>query len=65
MNELSATTQLALLLTAKWAVNGSKPLTNAEFYQLRRWIGTGSEDASALMNGQLELENCPIEPERL
>lgn len=65
MTDLSPTTQLAVLLTAKWSVNGAKPLTNTEFFELRRWIGTGAEAASALMNGQRPLENCPIDRERL
>ena len=65
MNDLSPTTQLAILLTAKWSVNGTKPLTNAEFLDLRRWIGAGSDAALALMNGQKTLEDCPIECGRL
>lgn len=65
MNELPSMTQLALLLTAKWAVNDAKPLTNPEFLGLRRWLGAGSDAASELMNGQRKLEDCPIEHRRL
>ncbi|MBI1756772.1 MAG: DNA-processing protein DprA [Fimbriimonas ginsengisoli] len=65
MSEQSHTTQLAILLTARWSANGSTPLSNSEFFELRRWMGTAEESAEALLLGNRDLQGCPIERERL
>ncbi len=65
MTELPPATKLATLLTARWAANAAKPLTNSEFLQFRRWLGTTPEAAFAMMTGEPPLEGCPIDPLRL
>lgn len=65
MSELSPATQLAILLTARWAVNGSKPLTNSEFAELRRVLGSGHQGAESLLHGSMNVEDLPVETSRL
>lgn len=65
MSDLTPTTELAILLTARWAVDGSKPLSNGEFAEVRRWIGPGQEGAQSLLNGVLDLSTAPVDGARL
>jgi predicted Rossmann fold nucleotide-binding protein DprA/Smf involved in DNA uptake len=65
MTELSPAAKLALLLTARWAVNGAKPLTNSEYREVRLWLGIGNDAAVELMNSQRTFDKCPIEQRRL
>lgn len=65
MTKLSPATQLATLLTARWAVNGVKPLTNSEFLEFRRWLGTSSEATYSLLTKELTLNDCPLDPVRV
>ncbi|MCX6379928.1 MAG: DNA-processing protein DprA [Armatimonadetes bacterium] len=65
MTELPPATKLALLLTARWAVNDAKPLTNTEFLQFRRWLGTDAEAALSVITGEATLTECPLDTVRL
>lgn len=65
MNSLSPATQLALLLTARWSVNGARPLTNSEFTEFWRWLGLGSGSASEVLEGSRDLQDCPVEQDRI
>lgn len=63
--ELSPMTQLAVLLTARWAVNGSKPLSNPEFDSVRRWVGPTNEAVSRFLTGERPDLPSPVGEERL
>ncbi len=65
MTELSASTQLAVLLTARWAINGSQPLTNSEFAEVRRALGPGQDGAQALLNRRFGLGAILLEQARI
>jgi len=65
MNELSPWTQLAALLTAKWSVNGAKPLTLSEFGEFRQWVGPSSDAAKSILERTHSLETAPVEIVRL
>jgi predicted Rossmann fold nucleotide-binding protein DprA/Smf involved in DNA uptake len=65
MTEYSSLTQLAILVTARWAVNGAKPLTNGEYFVLRRWLGSDPDAVLGLLSGQRNLDGCPIDTTRL
>ncbi len=65
MSEITPACQLALLLVARWSVNGVRPLSNSEFMGFRRWLGNGDDRASALMNNMVPVDGCPIDVERL
>lgn len=65
MIELSSTTQVALLLTARWAAKGVKPLTNSEFADFRRWLGSDADSSDVLLQGKRDFEGSPIEHDRL
>ena len=65
MSSLSPFTQLVVLLTGRWAVNGSKPLNNSELGELRRALNGVPDGATALLNGEFDTSLLSIEPERL
>jgi predicted Rossmann fold nucleotide-binding protein DprA/Smf involved in DNA uptake len=65
MSSLSPFTQLVVLLTGRWAVNGSKPLNNSELGELRRALNGVPDGANALLKGQFDTSLLTIEPQRL
>jgi predicted Rossmann fold nucleotide-binding protein DprA/Smf involved in DNA uptake len=65
MSSLSPFTQLVVLLTGRWAVNGSKPLNNSELGELRRALNGVPDGANALLNGEFDTSLLSIEPQRL
>lgn len=65
MATISPFTQVAVLLTGRWAVNGVPPLTRTELLAIREALGSSQERAEALLKGQIDLETLPGDPERL
>jgi predicted Rossmann fold nucleotide-binding protein DprA/Smf involved in DNA uptake len=65
MSSLSPFTQLVVLLTGRWAVNGSKPLNNSELGELRRALNGVPDGANALLKGEFDTSLLTIEPQRL
>lgn len=65
MSKLSPFTQLTILLTARWAVNGSKPLTNGEMVEIRRALKGVTNGVEALLDGTIDYSLLPIQRERL
>lgn len=65
MSSLSPFTQLVILLTGRWAVNGSKPLNNSELGELRRALAGVSDGANALLRGEFDTSQISIDPLRL
>ncbi len=65
MSSLSPFTQLVVLLTGRWAVNGSKPLNNSELGELRRALNGVPDGANALLKGEFDTSLLAIEPQRL
>lgn len=65
MSSLSPFTQLVVLLTGRWAVNGSKPLNNSELGELRRALNEVPDGATALLNGEFDTSLLSIEQQRL
>ena len=65
MSNLTPATKLAILLTARWAVNGAKPLSNTEFAEIRRAIGPAQAGAQLLLNGDFEFDSISIDQTRL
>lgn len=65
MKPLSPFTQLVILLTGRWAVNGSQPLSNAELVELRRCIGATQEGALALLEGSFDLSQISLDSARI
>lgn len=65
MSSLSPFTQLVVLLTGRWAVNGSKPLNNSELGELRRALNAVPDGPIALLNGEFDTSLLAIEPQRL
>lgn len=64
--DLSPAAQLAVLLMARWSVNGTKPLTNSEFAEVRRGLGSPPhEKAEALLARSLPLQFPGLDPVRL
>lgn len=65
MSSLSPFTQLVVLLTGRWAVNGSKPLSNSELGELRRALNGVPDGANALLKGDFDTSLLTIDPQRL
>lgn len=65
MSSLSPFTQLVILLTGRWAVNGSKPLSNSELGELRRALNGVPDGANALLKGEFDTSLLTIDPQRL
>ncbi|MBI1333743.1 MAG: hypothetical protein GC165_12795 [Armatimonadetes bacterium] len=65
MSSLTPFTQLVILLTGRWAVNGSKPLSNAELLDLRRTLNSAPGGIEALLEGRFDLSLIPLDHHRL
>jgi predicted Rossmann fold nucleotide-binding protein DprA/Smf involved in DNA uptake len=65
MSELTPTTQLAILLSGRWAVTNAKPLSNSEFAEIRRALGPGQNGANALLEGRFDLTQISLDQTRV
>lgn len=64
--DLSPAAQLAVLLMARWSVKDAKPLTNSEFAEVRRGLGSPvQEAAAAALDRSSPLLVQGLDPDRL
>lgn len=65
MTELSPSTQMTILLTARWGTSAVKPLTNSEFSEFARWLEAVGGSPSAFLSGEFPPDACPLPLSRL
>ncbi len=63
--DISPAAQLAVLLMARWSVNEAKPLTNSEFSEVRRNLGSPQVGASSVLEDPGSFLVQGLDPERL